>query len=75
MDENFNFYDLPDESKKVVLENHYGRGKCIHQTSGLCGEIFVFDQGVNTIPRYSCIKLPKPIKNVSYEETAKTIHS
>jgi len=71
MDENFNFYDLPDENKKVVLEDHYGRGKCIHQTSGLCGEIFVFDQGINTIPRYSCIKLPKPIKNVSHEETAK----
>lgn len=55
------FYDLPDESKKIVFKNHY-RGKCIHRVSGLCGEIFVFNKGVNTFPRYSCIKLPKPIK-------------
>ncbi|WP_298239441.1 protein kinase [uncultured Algibacter sp.] len=68
MDENFNFYELDAESKKGVLEDYYGRGECILQTSGMCGEIFVFDQGVNTTPRYSCIKLPKPIGNTSKEE-------
>jgi serine/threonine protein kinase len=71
MDENFNFYGLDNESKKEVLEAYYGRGECILHTSGMCGEIFVFDQGVNTFPRYSCIKLPKPIKNVSEEEIAR----
>jgi eukaryotic-like serine/threonine-protein kinase len=70
MDGNFNFYELEDKFKRIILEGFYGRGECVLNTSGLCGEIYVFDQGVNSIPRYSCIKLPKPIKNVSNEQTA-----
>lgn len=71
MSEKLNFYDLDDSQKKNFLEAHYSKGECTLHTSGMCGEIFVFDQGENTIPRYTCIKLPKPITGTSNEETAK----
>ncbi|HEY5823188.1 MAG TPA: protein kinase [Cyclobacteriaceae bacterium] len=71
MSEILNFYDFDESQKKSLLEISYGKGKCILHTNGLCGDIFVFDQGENTRPRYTCIKLPKPITGVSNEETAK----
>lgn len=71
MNENLNFYELDYESKKRILEAYYNKGECILHTSGMCGEIFIFDQGINTFPQYSCIKLPKLIKNVSKEQIEK----
>lgn len=71
MKKKINFNELGDINKKSLLDSYFNRGQCILHTSGLCGEIFVFDQGVNTSPRYSCIKVPKPIKDVSNEETAR----
>jgi eukaryotic-like serine/threonine-protein kinase len=34
----------------------------------MCGEIFVFDQGVTTFPRYFCAKIPKQLRGDSVEE-------
>src|SRR5690606_5904056 len=70
MDEDFNFYKLDQKQKIMYLESFHSNGVCSLHTSGMCGDIFVFDQGKNTIPRYTCIKVPKPLKDVSDEETA-----
>ena len=70
MDEDFNFYKLDENQKRIYLESFHSKGVCSFHTSGMCGDIFVFDQGENTIPRYTCIKVPKPLKNVSDKETA-----
>ncbi|GAB3720993.1 protein kinase domain-containing protein [Flavobacterium koreense] len=70
MDE-IDFYSETSDFKKIILESKLGnRGKCISIMSGMCGEIFVFDQGQNTFPRYSCVKVPKPLGVVTYEEIA-----
>lgn len=71
MNGGFNFYELDEQSKIRFLEGAFGRGKCSFLTGGMCGEIYLFDQGAQTFPRYSCIKIPKPISGVSNEETAK----
>lgn len=54
----------------LILEATLGnRGKCVSVSSGMCGEIYIFDQGENTHPRYVCAKLPKLLANSSTEET------
>ena len=68
---NANFYQLDEQVKIRCLEGVFGRGKCSFLTGGMCGEIYKFDQGANTFPRYSCIKVPKSIKGVSDEEIAR----
>ena len=70
MEEDFNFYKLDENQKRIYLESFHNKGVCSLHTSGMCGDIFVFDQGENTTPRYTCIKVPKLLKNVSDEETA-----
>ncbi|MFT5602893.1 MAG: serine/threonine protein kinase [Flavobacteriales bacterium] len=54
------FYDLDEKNRKLMLEIIIGnRGKIISQTSGLCGDIYIFDQGEHVHPRYVCAKVPK----------------
>lgn len=64
------FHALDEYQKKFMLEVSLGnKGKCFSVSGGMCGEIYVFDQGENVSPRYVCAKIPKPLKNVSIEET------
>jgi serine/threonine protein kinase len=66
------FYDLNVEQRKLMLEVTLGnKGKCCSLSGGLCGEIFVFDQGENHFPRYVCAKVPKRLGNATQEDTAK----
>jgi serine/threonine protein kinase len=71
MDDDFNLYGFDENEKRIYLETFHSKGVCSLHTSGMCGDIFVFDQGEYTIPRYTCIKVPKPLKNVCEEETTK----
>lgn len=64
------FHVLDEYQKKFMLEVALGsKGKCVSISGGMCGEIYVFDQGENVSPRYVCAKVPKPLTNVSLEET------
>lgn len=64
------FHALEEYQKKLMLEVALGyKGKCVSVSGGMCGEIYVFDQGENVSPRYVCAKIPKPLTNISIEET------
>jgi len=66
------FHNLDDNKKKVMLMATFPKlGKCIKTTSGMCGDIFIFDQGECVIPRYVCAKIPKPKKNNDNNEVNK----
>ncbi|WP_110651772.1 protein kinase domain-containing protein [Salinicola peritrichatus] len=66
------FHALDDTQKKFMLEVVLGnKGTCVSVSGGMCGEIYVFDQGENVLPRYVCAKIPKPLKNASIQETNK----
>ncbi|MER0204420.1 MAG: protein kinase [Nitrosomonas sp.] len=59
------FYSLELQHKVMILEGVIGRGKYIGGVSdGMCGEIYIFDQGEGVSPRYICAKLPKLLANV-----------
>ncbi|WP_157824063.1 MULTISPECIES: protein kinase domain-containing protein [Psychrobacter] len=67
-----NFYELDLEKQKTLLEIRFPkRGKCIEETGGLCGQIFIFDQGINVLPRFVCAKIAKPLRYEKKEETSK----
>ena len=56
------FHHLNNVKKKATLEQTFSKlGKCIKKTSGMCGDIYVFDQGECVVPRYVCAKIPKSI--------------
>jgi eukaryotic-like serine/threonine-protein kinase len=64
------FHALDDARKKFMLEVALGnKGTCVSVSGGMCGEIYVFDQGENVSPRYVCAKIPKPLTNTSIQET------
>ncbi len=66
------FHALNNDQKKRILEITLGnKGTCISFCEGMCGEIYIFDQGKNTSPRYVCAKIPKPLKGASTQETNK----
>lgn len=66
------FYELDLEKQKYFLELSFPkRGKCIEETGGLCGQIFIFDQGINVFPRFVCAKIAKPLRSETKEETSK----
>ncbi|GEK15936.1 protein kinase domain-containing protein [Aliivibrio fischeri] len=59
-----NFHHLDDVNKKAILERTFPKlGKCIKQTAGMCGDIYVFDQGEYVVPRFVCAKIPKPLSS------------
>lgn len=63
------FHDLNDSQKELMLESALGNeGKIISRTNGMCGDIYIFDRGENTIPQYSCAKLPKLLSSGSEKE-------
>lgn len=65
-------YSFDESEKRFLLESFFAKKGTIKlQTSGMCGDIYKFDRGVNSFPRYSCIKIPKPKNNISDRETAK----
>ncbi|HCR3204786.1 TPA: protein kinase [Morganella morganii subsp. morganii] len=55
------FYDLDDDQKELVLTFNLNEGNLISKNSGMCGDIYIFDRGSSTFPRYSCAKIPKLI--------------
>ena len=64
--EKLDFYTLTDQEKKIFLEAYLeNKGTCIDIYSGMCGEIYIFDQGKHHTPRYICAKIPKPLGNSS----------
>lgn len=68
----FNFYELNLEEQKSLLEKVFPkRGKCIRETEGLCGQIFIFDQGIHVFPRFVCAKIAKPLGSETKGDTAK----
>lgn len=70
MSEEINFYSLEPQHKIMMLEAVIGRGKCVGISGGMCGEIYIFDQGKEVIPRYVCAKIPKPLPGCTITETA-----
>lgn len=66
------FYSQNEEMKKLLVETFIeNRGKCIKVLSGMCGEIYILDQGKNITPRYVCAKVPKKLDNSTEEEMNK----
>lgn len=66
-----NFYALDERQRKMTLEGCLGnKGKVVSTSSGMCGEIYIFDQGEHVTPRYICAKIPKQSKNCTERETA-----
>ncbi|WP_411561643.1 serine/threonine protein kinase [Pseudomonas shirazensis] len=66
------FYDLNDDDQKLMLEVGLGnRGVVVNRLNGLCGDIFVFDQGESVNPRYVCAKVPRNHKTASVEEVSR----
>ncbi|WP_339614823.1 protein kinase [uncultured Gilvimarinus sp.] len=64
------FHALDAAQKKFMLEVTLGnKGTCVSVSEGMCGEIYVFDQGENVSPRYVCAKIPKPLRNAPIQET------
>ena len=64
------FHTLDEGQKKLILEIELGnKGRCVSVSGGMCGEIYVFDQGKNVSSRYICAKIPKPLKNAHIDET------
>ncbi|EPY5360318.1 protein kinase [Klebsiella pneumoniae] len=62
------FYDLDDNLKELLLKLILNEGDVVSINSGMCGDVYIFDRGSNTIPQYSCAKIPKLIDGVSDKE-------
>ncbi|WP_447902994.1 protein kinase domain-containing protein [Pseudomonas serbica] len=70
--QNVCFYDFDDENQALMLEVALGnRGVVVDRLNGMCGDIFVFDQGHQVHPRYVCAKVPRRLKDVTPEEVNK----
>ncbi len=54
----------------MMLEGVIGRGKCIDVSGGMCGDIYIFDQGEIVTPRYVCAKVPKLLANTTPTDIA-----
>lgn len=53
-------YSMGEDERKHIVGILLGKhGKVVSTCSGMCGEIYIFDQGENTHPRYICAKIPK----------------
>ncbi|WJD67836.1 protein kinase [Pseudomonas asiatica] len=66
------FYDLDDDEQKLMLEVALGnRGVVVSRLNGMCGDIFIFDQGERVVPRYVCAKVPRKHRTASIEEVNK----
>ncbi|WP_228716549.1 hypothetical protein [Klebsiella pneumoniae] len=48
------FYDLDDNLKELLLKLILNEGDVVSINSGMCGDVYIFDRGSNTIPQYSC---------------------
>jgi serine/threonine protein kinase len=59
MTNKIDFYTLEPQQKIMMLEGVVDRGKYIDASGGMCGEIYIFDQGEIVTPRYVCAKVPK----------------
>lgn len=70
MSEKVDFYSLEPNSKILALEGILDRGQCIDVSGGMCGEIYIFDQGEVVVPRYFCAKIPKLLASASPSEVA-----
>jgi hypothetical protein len=58
------FYVQPLAYKKILIENRTEiRGEFHNLLGGMCGEIYVYDQGEQTYPRFLCVKIAKPLNN------------
>jgi len=70
--QNLSFYDLDDDMQALMLAGVLGnRGVVVDRLGGMCGDIFVLDQGEHVHPRYVCAKVPRKPKNASTEEVNK----
>jgi eukaryotic-like serine/threonine-protein kinase len=70
MQDELNFYLLKPEIKKILLEKMIGHGTLVEISEGMCGEIYIFDQGIGTYPRYVCAKIPKIRNGLNPQEAA-----
>lgn len=63
------FYDLSDDEQELMMAVTLGnRGVVVKRLNGLCGVIFVLDQGEAVNPRYVCAKVPRKHETVSVGE-------
>ncbi|WP_206271459.1 protein kinase domain-containing protein [Pseudomonas viridiflava] len=70
--EDLSFYDLNDDMQALILAGALGnRGNVVNRLSGMCGDIFVLDQGEHALPRYVCAKVPRRAGNISIEDMNK----
>lgn len=59
MNQKASFYDCQSEYRPLILEGVLGKyGSVVRTTGGFCGEIYVFDQGTQTYPRFVVAKTP-----------------
>jgi len=69
--EDMDFYSLEDRMKELILSTKLkGDTTCVAKTSGMAGDIYIFDHGENVASRYVCIKVPKRIEGVSKVDIA-----
>ncbi|WP_445673085.1 protein kinase domain-containing protein [Pseudomonas inefficax] len=66
--QNLSFYDLNEDTQAQMLSIALGnRGEVVNRLNGMCGDIFVLDQGERTYPRYVCAKVPRKNGTASAE--------
>jgi serine/threonine protein kinase len=59
------FYDFSEDEQKLLLAAALGnRGVVVKRLNGVCGDIFVMDQGESVYPRYVCAKMPRKLETV-----------
>ena len=64
-------YSMGEDERKRVVEICLGKyGRVVSTCSGMCGEIYIFDQGENVHPRYVCAKIPKLIGSRNEQDIA-----
>lgn len=47
------------------------KGKVVSMSGGMCGDIYILDQGQDVVPRFLCAKIPRQIAGLTHSEIAK----
>lgn len=52
--------NLSEEAIQTIIEAHLHKyGKITRRTGGMCGSVYLFDQGQNVHPRWIAVKIPR----------------
>lgn len=64
------FYDLDHTLKEIIFDLKIAKGdkvKITNITSGMCGDIYIFEREKHIFPQYICAKIPKKIPSLTNE--------